>query len=959
MSHPVDMARHPEMTWHSFSAWLSDCGVGALPYLFDTAMKGSIVLLIGAAAVWILRHQSAGLRYRVHVFAMLCLLALPALSPLLPKWEIPTRVPSALVFERQENTNRIKNLSPHEVSATSGHFKRKQRGTDNNTLDIAPAHPFPTAPAIPLDSQPARLSGSTSHSFGMPVPVKNIKVWQVWVAMTWLVGAVVTLLPLIMGVWKIRRIRRAATTVTNIRLLRSFEAVRAQPGLSIPLRRRILLVKSRKITVPLTSGILRPCILLPCESESWPAEKQRLVLLHELIHIRKKDCLSHMLGRAALALHWFNPLAWRAMKSMVLEGEKACDDQVIRCCSRPLDYASCLLDIARSLGSCRATHAAAITMTQASNLEQRLRMILDATRKRAEPTWITRLVIFLCAMLLVAPLAFLQCTGQAVERAPESQGFAMDNDNSDPASILKPNKGDHYIVLAAMDEANPYYRAAERLAAHHGAMIVRFDMNDLDALLTELKYRQPRYAAVVIEPSGIDTNTVRRFCMMSTRVDADPFCDFAWGFITGATADEAMRFVQNIIRAGREGVPARLLESGVAECRSMLQTDIGPEWLRGAGFESDLIYFGLEDEREDLDQFVETNLDAFENKGIIQITGCGDPERIWLFDDRRNSADEKHWDFDPGKVGQNIEGEMYWIDSTMIRGLDLYPAVISCGTGYSGTVGNVLFQNDLVSTFGRVDGTRAYDMPRNNSLCLAYLSAGVTAAFLPVGPSHGWRTCVETDRMLSSGVPLGDVMKSCYDELVLACNGPMRLSELKPGDDEWDQDVYSMMRDDAASRVLYGDPAFVPFEGTGDQALRVDDPVLLADGRYRLTSEVRLPFDYGDLRASRFVDMFTPFKTVIPLVTDLPEALAVQGIRGITLVDSETNEELSSFEIRWAEEEWEGRVRLHLAAFSMDSPETLCPRALTFLIEPALDPMERRRQGSMNHLTPIDHNDTH
>src|SRR5438093_11654480 len=106
-----------------------------------------------------------------------------------------------------------------------------------------------------------------------------------------------------------------------------------------------------------------------------------------------------------------------------------------------------------------------------------------------------------------------------------------------------------YIVADAVGKNDAFYRAATRLAAHRSAIIVPLDLKNLNAFRDALRQKPPRYVAVVIRPEELDYDLARRFLVMATQLDDDPFVDFSYGFITGVTAEEALAFVERSIKS--------------------------------------------------------------------------------------------------------------------------------------------------------------------------------------------------------------------------------------------------------------------------------------------------------------------------------------------------------------------------------------------------------------------------
>ena len=151
----------------------------------------------------------------------------------------------------------------------------------------------------------------------------------------------------------------------------------------VGVRRAPLIKVSTRIAVPAMTGVLNPTLLLPADCDQWSASCRRVVVLHELAHLRRRDCLVQLLADCACAMYWFHPLVHGAASRLRHEREQACDDVVLEAGTSPTKYADHLLDLVRAGITVPPTPAVAFGTP--SRLNQRIGAILADDRRRAAP----------------------------------------------------------------------------------------------------------------------------------------------------------------------------------------------------------------------------------------------------------------------------------------------------------------------------------------------------------------------------------------------------------------------------------------------------------------------------------------------------------------------------------------------------------------------------------------------
>jgi TonB family protein len=235
--------------------------------------------------------------------------------------------------------------------------------------------------------------------------------------MIWLAGAIVVLARIGVGHLRLALSLRRAREVCAPEWI----AARDRAGESIGLRRIVKLRRSGETDVPLTGGVFATSVVLPETSDEWDAERRRIVLLHELTHARRRDPLLWLMARVAVALYWFHPLAWLAATRLRREQERSCDDAVAG--AERSAYAAHLVSLARSVTQAGA-YAAALGMAATSDLERRVRALLDTRLNR---TGLSRRVCWTAVAALLAaviPLAALH--GQATQAGASLSGTVYD-----------------------------------------------------------------------------------------------------------------------------------------------------------------------------------------------------------------------------------------------------------------------------------------------------------------------------------------------------------------------------------------------------------------------------------------------------------------------------------------------------------------------------------------------------
>lgn len=270
---------------------------------------------------------------------------------------------------------------------------------------------------------------------------------QPWLLWIWLCGAAVVGGACSGALLRLNsRLRCAQEAPLEVQQL--FDQCREKAGVT----KRARLCVSSAVSGPLTTGILRPRIVLP-ESVVQSASREELeaILFHEGIHLRHGDQWWGPLWALLQGLCWFNPLLWLAGRQMKREGELYCDYAVL-----------CLLEEGQRLGygytllrfaAGRQKGGAVMNSLSGAGgrLEERLRQVAHFRPASQAQHWLTGIAAVCVALLAVLQLPLLNAyaNDSAVYRPAEP----IQIQEADYSAYFGDNKG---CVLLCGEQAGGY-----------------------------------------------------------------------------------------------------------------------------------------------------------------------------------------------------------------------------------------------------------------------------------------------------------------------------------------------------------------------------------------------------------------------------------------------------------------------------------------------------------------------
>lgn len=218
------------------------------------------------------------------------------------------------------------------------------------------------------------------------------------ISLIWLVGVIVTVLKFGERTFRVRKEKESCFTCKKY-VQEIFEECTRELGI----RGSIEVLQGYRIQIPMTAGILKPCVFLPVED--MKEEQLKTCFYHELIHYKKRDIFWNYIACLMVCIHWYCPWTRIVFQKIDEWSEVMCDLLSISYVGSMKQYFTTIFEMGQKSQGIKAYRVACLFENQDS-LEHRIYYV-KKYRKQREIKYIAVIVmaVVFCGMSATTTLA--------------------------------------------------------------------------------------------------------------------------------------------------------------------------------------------------------------------------------------------------------------------------------------------------------------------------------------------------------------------------------------------------------------------------------------------------------------------------------------------------------------------------------------------------------------------------
>ena len=326
-------------------------------FLLDATVKTTLFMGLVLFTVWLLGTRQAAKRSLLLSWCLVGVLVIPIASLCMPslrfQFDSPPLEPAVPPAERvvAPDTPLAKPIPALKQQTVSAKALSQDVEFSQDFISPSPAQIVfaKNASTKPIDWTPYILCG---------------------VMAIYAVGVLIFLIRIPYSLMQVRTFRRSLLPCEDEQLWNGLQVLKNQLGIW----RSVALSVSDKISSPTQVGLLKPVIVLPSLMVK-SRDQLESILIHELIHVKRWDCLYRLLAMVGMAFYWFNPLFHRVKHLLFEVQEQACDDWTVTTTGNSESYADTLLNVATQLQP-RPAMALGMDMARKAQVMERVNRII-------------------------------------------------------------------------------------------------------------------------------------------------------------------------------------------------------------------------------------------------------------------------------------------------------------------------------------------------------------------------------------------------------------------------------------------------------------------------------------------------------------------------------------------------------------------------------------------------------
>lgn len=150
---------------------------------------------------------------------------------------------------------------------------------------------------------------------------------KVVVVALWFTGMLLLFARILLEILRVSRLRHQFRAIPDARYQAMVQECCSRAGV----RKMIAIRSSPAIQAPLLMGWRNPTLVLPETLLQHLTDTDlRCIILHEVVHVRRRDIALNWILAPLQILHWFNPLVWISFKCWRADREAICDRETVR-----------------------------------------------------------------------------------------------------------------------------------------------------------------------------------------------------------------------------------------------------------------------------------------------------------------------------------------------------------------------------------------------------------------------------------------------------------------------------------------------------------------------------------------------------------------------------------------------------------------------------------------------------